>query len=360
MHRRSGIMEIERFMNKKHVTKDAIIVLAFIVIYILGSLFEQNLFLSDDGLGLLEHINIWIFLFANLIIPFMIYYLFKTLKYYIDMDNLNQLKETFRTISKHKVTKIIFDFATAVGFCCFVGNSLQNAKIINPLPFDYWDSSRYIVSYIISRVHKLYLFAYFIPCVLTYVFILINSISKLLVINENEMGEYPIKKHEQLSMLCNFGLNILLTITLPLILLSCGVYFVHARFDITSTTTIIISLVSTFICFGMYILLIKKFYTSITVYKKRHIEQINLQLAEIHQYILNAQFDENSYEKIDIYLKKEEYLMQAKENIEKMNKFPHIIKAIITSISPFIPTLFQNLFQLLNALFKSDILENIL
>lgn len=347
-------------MDKKYIMKDAFIVSVFIALFIASGLFEQNLFLPNDGLGLLEHINIWIFLFTNLMIPFIIYYLFNTLKYYIDIDSLNQLEEIFKTISERKITKILFNFATSVGFCCFIGNSLQNAKIINPLPFDYWDSINYIASYIISRIHKFYLFAYFIPCVLTYVFVLIQSISNLLVINENEMLEYPIKKHGQLSTLCNFGLNILLTSTLPFILLSCGVYFVHARFDVTSTTTIIISFVSTFTCFGMYILLIKKFYTSITIYKKRHIEQIDLQLAEIHQYILNIQFDENSYEKLDIYLKKEEYLIQAKENIEKINKFPHIIKAIITSISPFIPTIFQNLFQLLNTFFKLDILENIL
>lgn len=110
----------------------------------------------------------------------------------------------------------------------------------------------------------------------------------------------------------------------------------------------------------MYLLLIKRFYASITIYKRKHIEQINLQLSEIHQYILGSQYGENRYEELEVYLKKEEYLMQTKERIEKINKFPHIIKAILTSISPFIPTLLQNIFQLLNTFFKLDILERIL
>ncbi len=360
LQRQSNIIKIERFINKKNIVKDVFVVFAFIVIYIVVGLFEKNLFLPDNGLGLLEHINIWIFLMANLLIPFIMYYAFKTLEYGIDSNTLDKLKDTFKNIAERKITKILFNFSTAIGFCCFVGNSLQNAKIINPLPFDYWDSTNYIISYIASRVHKLYLFAYFIPCVLTYVFTLTQTISDHLIINENEMEDYPIKKYEQLNMLCNFGLNILLTLTLPFILLSCGVYFVHERLDITSTTTIIISIVSTLTCFGLYLLLIKKFYASITIYKKRHIEQINSQLSEIHRYILSVQYDENRCEKLEVYLKKEEYLLQIKEKIEKINKFPHFIKAIFTSISPFIPTLLHNIFQLLNTFFKFDILENIL
>ncbi len=347
-------------MDKRNIVRDGFIVFAFITLYIIVGLLEKNLFLPNNDLGLLEHINIWIFLISNLLIPFIIYNTFKTLKYYVDSEILDNLKETFKINSERKIVRILFDFSTAIGLCCFIGNSLQNAKIINPLPFDYWDSTNYIISYIASRIHKLYLFTYFIPCVLTYIFILIKSISTLMVINENEMGQYPIKKYEQLNMLCNFGLNVLLALVIPFILLSCGVYFVHTRFDITSTTTIIISLVSALTCFGMYILLIKKFYKSITIYKKRHIEQINTQLSEIHQYILSEQYDENSYEKLDVFLKKEDYLMQTKEKIEKINKFPHIIKALFTSISPFIPTLLQNIVQFLNAFLKLDILENIL
>lgn len=356
LHRRSNIIKIERFMDKNKIIKDGFIVVVFIALYIVVGLLEKNFFLPNNGFGLLEHINIWIFLFANLLIPFIIYYAFKSLKYCVDSNTLDKFKDTFKNIAERKRTTILFDFSTTVGFCCFTGNSLQNAKVINPLPFDYWDSTNYFISYIVSRVHKFYLFVYFIPCVLTYVFIAAKAISDLLTISEGEMEEYPIKKYGQLNMLCNFGLNILLTLAIPFVLLSCGVCFVHQKVDITSATTIIISITSTVICFGMYLLLIKKFYVGITIYKRTHIEQINSQLSKIHQYILNAQNDENRYEKIEIYLKKEEYLIQTKEKIEKINKFPHIIKAIFTSVSPFIPTLLQNLFQLLNAFFKSDIL----
>lgn len=360
LHNQNKKIQIERFMNKKNIVKDSCIVLSFIAIYMIVGLFENNFFLPNNGLGLLEHINIWIFLGANLLMPIAIYGAFKILMIRVDSDTLEKLKITFKGTTELRITKILLNFSTTVGFCCFIGNSLQNAKIINPLPFDYWDSIDYIISYFVSRCHKFYLFVYFIPLVLSYIFVLIKAISELLVINENEMGDYPIKNYEKLNILCNFGLNVLLILVFPFMLFSFGVCFIHGRFDITSNTTIIISSVSTFICFGMYLLLIKRFYTSITTYKRKNIEQIDLQLSEIYQYILNIQHGEDGLEKLEIYIKKEEYLMQTKEELEKISKFPHIIKAIFTSISPVLPALLQNMFQLINAFFKSDILDNIL
>ena len=91
------------------------------------------------------------------------------------------------------------------------------------------------------------------------------------------------------------------------------------------------------------------------MYKKINIKKINFQLSKIHQYILN-----DRYEKLEIYLKEEEYLIQIKKKIEEINKFPHIVKAIFTSIIPIMPTLMQYVFQFLNTFFKLEILENIL
>ncbi len=360
MHEQSNTIRIERFKDKKNIKRDWLIVFAFIALYIVVGLFEENLFLPDNGLGLLEHINIWIFLVSNLLIPLIIYYAFNSLEHCIDSSTIAEIKKTFKNIAEHKTNKILLNFSTAIGFCCFVGNSLQNAKIINPLPFDYWDSIDYIISYIVSRVHKFYLFAYFLPLSFTYIVILIRTISNLLMLHENDMKRYPLIKYDQLNTLCDFGLNILLVLVIPFFLSSCGVYFVHERFDITSITTIIISIAGTFVCFGTYLFLIKNFYANITIYKKINIKKINFQLSKIHQYILNNKYENNRYEKLEIYLKKEEYLIKTKEKIEEINKFPHIVKAIFTSIIPIIPTLMQYVFQFLNTFFKLEILENIL
>lgn len=118
---------------------------------------------------------------------------------------------------------------TIIGFCCFVGNSLQNANIINHLSFDYWDSIHYPISYIISRVYELYLFVLFIPTILIYVAVLIKSISKILEIPEEKMIEYPIENYGQLNILCGFRLNILLLISVTFMILAENVYTIHNR-----------------------------------------------------------------------------------------------------------------------------------
>lgn len=358
MHNQYNIIKFERFTDKKYINKDYFVVLFFIASFLIIGLIERNLILPDNGLGLLEHTNIWLFLIMNSIIPLTMNILFKTLEKSAGQENIIRLKDIFEDKSKHKTARVLLRFSIIIGFCCFIGNSLQNAHIINQLPFDYWDSTNYVLSYILSRIYKLYLFANFIPVTLTYVFVLILAVSELLEINETEC--YPIKNYAQLNVLCNFGLNSLLTILIPFIILSGGVYFVHNRFDITTITAISISVLSTLISLGMYILLIKKFYLSIINFKKKHIDQINLELSKIHQYICECQINEQTCEKLEIYLKKEEYLWQVEERINKLSKFPLMFKAIFTSVSPLIPALIKVIFQLLKTFFKLDILATIL
>ena len=175
MNRPQNIIEFSRFTDKKSVRNDFRIALGFLAIFLIVGLIEKNWILPNDGLGLLQHKNIWIFLLINLISPFIISKTVKTLECNIDAITFENLKNVFRDNAKLKAIAVLQHFAQAIGFCCFVGNSLQNAYIINQLPFDYWDSINYILSYIISRVYKLYLFAYFIPTVLIYIFILLKD-----------------------------------------------------------------------------------------------------------------------------------------------------------------------------------------
>lgn len=174
------------------------------------------------------------------------------------------------------------------------------------------------------------------PTVLVYIHILIKSVSKLVVISD--MKKYPIANLAQLNALCNFGLKILLTILLPFIAFSIAVYLIHERFDITTGTTIAISIICTAIYLSMYILLIKNFRASLAKYKRNHLKQINEKLSKIHRYILESRFYEMDSEKLEICLKEEKYLWEIKEKIEKQSNFPHAIKALVTSIFPLIPT----------------------
>ena len=344
MNSKKHIIEFNRFTDKKSTRNDFRIALGFLVIFLIVGLIEKNWILPNEGLGLLQHKNIWIFLLINLISPLVISKTIKALECNIDAITFENLKNLFSENANLKAIVALQHFAQAIGFCCFVGNSLQNAHIINQLPFDYWDSINYILSYIISRIYKLYLFSYFIPDVLIYIFILLKSVSKLTALSESEMEKYPAKNYEQANVLCNFGLNLLMLIMIPFIASSIAVYLIHDRFDITTITTIVISVVCAVVSLCVYIYLIKNFYFSVSKYKKTNIEKINSELNEIHQYILSYTYDENK-EKLEVYLKREEYLCQVKSKIDGLSRFPHIVKAFFTSISPIIPSLLKVAFH---------------
>lgn len=337
---------ISRYGKRKNIIIEAVIALSFFIVLFLISLVEKNFILPGDGLGFLEHKNTYFFLFLNLMVPLIIFKIFSSLKCSIDQNTLEELENNFQDVSLLPSTAVLFGLARVTGLCCFIGNSLQNAQLLNQLPFDYWDSIKYPVSYVVSRIYKLYLLPFFLPNISIYVFVLIKSISRLLIIKEEELDQYPLKKLVQFNTLCNFGLNIFLTILIPFTVDSIVVYSVHHRFDVTTITTIIISVICAMISLYMYILLVKKFYVSMTKYKKRNIERINESLAEIHQYILQYRFDENNQEKIDVAIKKEEYLYQTKEKIEKQSKFPYIIKATFTIVSPIIPSVIKIMLNL--------------
>ena len=335
---------VKSFIKRKNIKRDFLVPLCFFVVFLIIGFFEKNLILPNDGYGLLQHINIWIFLFMNMTIPAIIKKSFGVLNCNIDENTLKSLKKHFVAVSNLKLTRVLWHFSQAVGVCCFIGNTLQNAKIINRLPFDYWDSINYPLSYIVSRGYKLYLFALFFPALFVYIYILIRSLSELVVINETE--KYPIANYTQIKALCNFGLNVLIAFILPVLISSVAVYFVHDRFDITTITTIIICCACTIASLIMYLMMIKKFRASLLNYKREHIKQINDRLTIIHQYILDFPKTELDSKKLEIYLKEEKYLCQVKENIEKESRFPYAIKALITSVAPLLPTIFKIIYAL--------------
>lgn len=130
-------IKFDRFVDKENINKDFGIAFAFLVAFLIVGLIERNWLLPDGNLGLLQHTNIWIFLFINLLLPFIIGKAVKALECNIDEITFEKLKDVFRNNASLKSITTLRYFAQVIGFCCFVGNSLQNAHIINQLPFDY-------------------------------------------------------------------------------------------------------------------------------------------------------------------------------------------------------------------------------
>lgn len=348
--KKKNIINFDRFLNRKNMWKDIFIILSFFTLFLIIGINEKNLILPNDGLGLLQHRNIWLFLLINILVSILFYLIFKYLKKNLSQESWDNLKNEFEKISETVAAKILGRLLTIIGFCCFAGNSLQNANIINHLSFDYWDSIHYPISYIISRGYKLYLFVFFIPTILIYVAVLIKSVSKILEIPEEKMNEYPIENYEQLNTLCSFGLDILLLISVSFMILAGNVYTIHNRWDITTLTSMAISLISSIIFLGMYLLLIRNYRVSIMKYKQKNIAQIDYELAKINKYIIDPQTKPNK--KLDVFIKKGKYLWKIKKKINNISCFPYKIKGFFVSISPITPVLLKIMIQFLNTFFR--------
>lgn len=336
-----GIIQFERFTEQKHLKWDAFLPIVFCSSFLAVGLFEKNLILPQNGKGLLQHENIWMFLTLNFLLPILISKFIKKAECDIDKSTYIDLKKKFTDISHRNFTIFLFNLFRVIGFIIFIFNSLQNANLINKLPFDFWDSINYPLCYVVSRVHKFYFFSHFIPTMLLYAYILIVSLSKLIESSGDKFISYPIKNYVELNVLCNLGLDILLTIVISFTAFCLIVYSIHNRFDITTITTIIISVGCSGITILMYMLLAKNYYVRISNYVKKNIKKIDTQLSEIHQYVLKTQVSQVCDSQLDTCLKREGYLSLVKEKLEKQSKIPCTVKAIVTALIPIIPSIIK-------------------
>ena len=293
--RRKNAVKIDLFINDKHPKKDSLIAVIFLSTFLFIGKMENNWVLPNSDLGLREHKNIWIFLLINFFVPLIISLSYKVLEYNVDMDSIRKLKCNFQVVSGSAAAIFLQVIFKAVGFCFFVGNSLQNAHLINELPFDYWDSINYLGSYIVSRFYKLYLFVFFLPTVIIYGLMLLGAIQKTIANNEKAFNF--IENYEQINSLCNFGLDIMLILIVPFVVEFIAVYSIHDRFDIISTATIFVSVAFTLAAFAAYAFIIKSFYISISKYKRENTQKINRQLTKIHRYVLNCRLEAGNVKK---------------------------------------------------------------
>ena len=166
------------------------------------------------------------------------------------------------------------------------------------------------------------------------------------------MDEYPIDNYEQLNILCSFGLDILLLISVSFMILAGNVYTIHNRWDITTVTSMGISLISSVIFLGMYLFLVRNYRVSIIKYKEKNIAQIDCELAKINKYIIDKQTKPSK--ELEVLIKKGKYLWKLKKKINNMSCFPYKIKGFFVSISPIAPVLLKIMPQFLNTFFKLE------
>lgn len=324
------------FSSEINVHKlDAYIGIYFAIVLIICGVIDKNLILLNKGKGLFQHYNIWIFIVINIFQPYLIIYFYNSLTSNLSTELHTKFKENLLT--NNNLYKVLSNIVYLIGFIAFLYITLQNSGFVNQLQFDYWDSINYGLSFIVSRVYKFYLYSYYFPKIIILVLKIIFNIEKIFNIDEDKIKRYPFEEYLELNYLCNMGLNFLLSISVPLLALFSGAYFVHNTIDSTIILGGIVSFGSGIFLLFSYFKMIQNYKKSIVKYKTHHVRLINTELSNTYNSILKNKSIDSSV------LEKAKYLEDVKQKIEGIDSYPLIIKAIITSLLPTLPIIVRTL-----------------
>jgi hypothetical protein len=139
-----------------------------------ASVADKSLILSGRDVGLLQHPAIWSFILLQAALPILIRRsLRKILVSRAMLRDVTGMGGSYsETVVKPLLTFIRLDSRESksvaalfylVGFAAFVWNTYQNQRPGVIVSYDFWDSINYPFGFWVTRVYKLYLFAWLLP-----------------------------------------------------------------------------------------------------------------------------------------------------------------------------------------------------
>lgn len=155
-------------------TQCLIVTGVWMVILLAASAIDQNLVLPGRDVGFLEHPAAWGFLILQTAIPVSIGRTIRKLRH-LKLENgeistdhekesdliITSVKEFLRLNTRG--SQLAVSLIYCVGIAALVWNSYQNQFPRIIVPYDFWDSTTFILSYITTRVYKIYLFLVLLP-----------------------------------------------------------------------------------------------------------------------------------------------------------------------------------------------------
>jgi len=148
----------------------ALVAISFLV----ASTVDGSLILEGRNVGLLEHPAIWAFLVLQIALPLCIRRSIKKLQgtrlrggEMMRLDGrcsdliLAPVGRFLRL--RGKESRVVATLIYCAGLSAFVWNTYQNQRPGLVVPYDFWDSRTYFWGFWITRVYKLYLFAWLLP-----------------------------------------------------------------------------------------------------------------------------------------------------------------------------------------------------
>ena len=140
----------------------------------LASAIDHSLLLPGRDVGFLEHPAVWGFLVLQTVLPISLARSLKKLEY-TTIENgvivnqsatpsgliLPSVQEFLKL--QHRGGLLAAAAFYLVGVTAFVLNTIQNQFPHVMVPYDFWDSTTYMIGYVVTRFYKAYLFMVLIP-----------------------------------------------------------------------------------------------------------------------------------------------------------------------------------------------------
>lgn len=227
-----------------------LLVLLIASVLLMGAVEDRTLLMSRSDVGLLEHPGIWWFLVGQAWLPFVAR---RSVRRFDTISESNNSALSPRYLSgafQHQrvfmeswlkrdtnVSKLVYGALLTVGAGAWAWNSYSNQRPA-AVGFDFWDSSRHIWGYSITRIYKLYVWLALMPA-------LVHLQLGLIAVTRRTLTE---ARKERSLLLQPFhadgagGLSVFLEIALsPMVpsvfiasMISLSAALVHQRYDITT------------------------------------------------------------------------------------------------------------------------------
>lgn len=325
---------------------------------LLGSIIDRSLFLEGRNVGLMEHPTIWAFLGLQIALPISLRRSTrKLLKARTNLRALGALDDRpseqlivpllrFSTLRGRKARLVATAFY-CFGLTAFVWNTYQNQRPGMVVPYDFWDSKSYFWGFWITRIYKLYLFAWLLPYIaLLHTAILVTALQ--LVRRARVSGKLKLQPFHPDGV---GGLGFLPDlVTRPLIvgvflglLPTAGALQIHRAADVTPMMGLGTLLLATGIAYFVPILSLR---ADIIAAKKAMVEKLRwLQQEQFAQIVDKDHLD---FETLRTGNQSIEFFEKLCKAIKHVSNYPHLkrlIGYVTLAMSPIAASLISRLYS---------------
>lgn len=228
-----------------------LVALGFGLAFALAAWRENTLIMPGADVGLLEHPGIWLFLIAQMVIPFVVNRSLSAFRGF-RKDGDSPLTSDFqrahfggvvrgvtRSLCRsNRRSRTLYQLLMLLGFTAWTWNTYQNQDPLRFLHFDFWDSVRHPWGYWLTRFYKLYVWVLVGPAIVHAQVCLVRGARNLFAAATGSHGivldPYHTDGEGGLGALINTVINPMVPIVLASSMLTVAAFWVHQKYDITT------------------------------------------------------------------------------------------------------------------------------